>query len=300
MPHPSEVDTVLMTLGEAERTESLVSPTVRADVAALSHQGKVRKNNEDHYLVVRYGRALRSLLTNLPEGAVPDHFEEVGYGMVVADGMGGAASGEVASRLAITTLVGLLLDTPDWIMKSGEAELERVKQRLADRYRRIAEVLSAEAKQRPRLAGMGTTMTLAGNVGNHLVVAHVGDSRAYLVRRGILHQLTKDHTLVQAMVEFGFVRPEDARSHRLRHVLTRSLGDTEERFEAEVNGLPLEDHDQVLLCTDGLTEMVDQATIATVLRDSPSATQACQSLMQRALDNGGKDNVTVALIRYRL
>src|SRR5262249_20749172 len=99
-----------------------ISSRVRVDIAALSDPGKIRSNNEDHYLVTCFERSLETLLTNLPEGEVPSRFAEVGYGMVVADGMGGAAAGEVASRLAIRTLINLVLHTPDWIMRLGDDE----------------------------------------------------------------------------------------------------------------------------------------------------------------------------------
>src|SRR6516162_1738815 len=106
------------------RSPGVTSAAVQVDLAARSHAGRVRPNNEDHFLVVRFDRALQTLLTNLPEGLVPPRAEEVGYGMVVADGMGGMAAGEVASRLAIRTLVDLALSTPDWVLKKGTPEIE--------------------------------------------------------------------------------------------------------------------------------------------------------------------------------
>src|SRR5215207_9380222 len=102
------------------------SSLVQVDISGLSDIGKVRLNNEDHYLIVRLGRSFQTLLTNLPADSVPDRFDEIGYGMVVADGMGGMAAGEVASSLAITTLVNLVLNTPDWFMRIGAGETEEV------------------------------------------------------------------------------------------------------------------------------------------------------------------------------
>src|SRR5262245_44898418 len=115
----------------------VTSSAVQVDLAALSHPGKVRPNNEDHYLVVRFSRALQSLLTNLPKGLIPLRAEEVGYAQVVADGMGGMAAGEVASRSAIRTLINLALATPDWVMLGGEPEIERAMERMAERYQRV-------------------------------------------------------------------------------------------------------------------------------------------------------------------
>jgi serine/threonine protein phosphatase PrpC len=274
------------------------SSAVQVDLAALSHQGKVRPNNEDHFLVVRFNRSLQTLLTNLPEGLIPFRVEEVGYGMVVADGMGGQAAGEVASRLAIRTLINLALATPDWVMRGGGPEVERAMQRMAERYRQVDAALREQAQADPSLAGMGTTMTLACSLGADLILTHVGDSRAYLLRSGALHPLTRDHTLVRELVDRGVVRPEEAANHPFRHVLTRALGRSEGEI-AEVQRISLVDGDQLLLCTDGLTDMVDSTTIEAILRSSASSEDACQTLVELALQNGGKDNVTVVLGRYR-
>jgi protein phosphatase len=275
-----------------------VSSAVQVEIAARSHQGHVRSNNEDHYLVVRGERALQTLLTNLPEGAVPMRFAEVGYGMLVADGMGGRAAGEVASQITISTLVNLVLNTPDWIMRLGDQEVSEMMRRMTARFRRLNDVLHQEAELDPHLKGMGTTLTLTYSLGPDLILAHAGDSRCYLLRGAELHQLTCDHTMAQAMANLGIIRPEEAATHRLRHVLTNVLGG-ELQVEVQVKPISLAHDDQVLLCTDGLTEMVDEATIAAVLRDASSAEDACQSLVDRALTNGGKDNVTVVLARYR-
>jgi len=281
------------------RSPGVTSAAVQVDLAARSHAGRVRPNNEDHFLVVRFDRALQTLLTNLPEGLVPPRAEEVGYGMVVADGMGGMAAGEVASRSAIRTLINLALATPDWVMMKEGPEIERVMQRMAERYRRVDAALREEARADPGLAGMGTTMTLACSLGANLILAHVGDSRGYLLRGGALHSLTRDHTLVQELVDRGVVRPEQAATHPFRQVLTRALGGSGGEVEAVVQHLLLADADQLLLCTDGLTDMVDATSIGAILQSSASSDDACQALVELALQKGGKDNVTVVLARYR-
>jgi len=277
-----------------------VSSRVEVDLAGLSHQGNVRSNNEDHYLVVRIERTLQTLLTNLPAGHIPDCFGEVGYGMVVADGMGGMAAGEVASRLAISTLVNLVLNTSDWIMRVGEWETEEVLQRMAERYRRIDTVLRTQAQNDPGLSGMGTTMTLAVSIGRDLILTHIGDSRVYLLHRNQLHQLTRDQTLAQSLADQGVISQEDTATHKFRHVLTSALGGGKDRIAPEVRHLTLHNEDQVMLCTDGLTEFVTDATIAAILRGAGSAQEACSALVELALRNGGKDNVTVVLARYRM
>lgn len=220
--------------------------------------------------------------------------------MLVADGMGGHQAGEIASRLAISTLVNLVLHTPDWIMRLGKPEAEEVMERMTKRYRIIDATVREKAQTDPALVGMGTTMTLACSVGPILVLAHIGDSRVYLFRAGQCHQLTRDHTMFQDLIDLGILQPEAAAGHYLKHVLSRVLGTGQSLGEAEVQQLTLADEDQILLCTDGLTNTLQQPMIAAILGDSKSSDEACQRLVDAALDKGGLDNVTVVLARYRL
>jgi serine/threonine protein phosphatase PrpC len=274
------------------------SSRTQVDYAALSHPGLVRANNEDHFLLGRFGRSLETLLTNLPPGRVPPNLQEIGYGMLVADGLGGGAAGEVASELAILALLKLMLETPDWILSSTAARLGKVMRRMAMRFRRVSDVLNEVGQQHEHLLGMATTMTLACSLGPRLVLAHVGDSRAYLLRDEGLWQLTRDHTAAQDLVDAGLLRePRDA-ALRLQHTLTQVLGAAVNLGEPEVQQLALADGDQVLLCSDGLTSMVEDLAIAQHLSGAASAVEACQALVDAALRNGGKDNVTVVLMRY--
>src|SRR5207244_12785033 len=128
---------------------------------------------------------------------------------------------------------------------------------------------------------------------------HGGDSRAYLCRGERLPRLTRDHTSAQALADAGLIAQEEVGTHRLRHVLTRALGASTDQAEADIERIGLADGDQILLCTDGLTEMVNDATIAVTLLGAGTAQQACQTLVEAALERGGKDNVTVVLARYR-
>lgn len=274
------------------------SALVRVDIAALSDRGKVRDNNEDHFLVARTGRQFEVLATNLPAGEVSDMAEEIGYGMVVADGMGGEKGGEVASRLAIRTLVELALQQPDWIMRLNDDTAEEAMQRARDRYRDVNAELMRQAGDDPSLYRMGTTMTMAYSLGRDLFVAHVGDSRAYRWRAGELQQLTHDHTLAQSMLDRGELARNEAISKGLRHVLTNCLGRKEENLLVEVQRLQLTDRDCLLICSDGLTEMVDEPTIAEVLGRDTMAKEACRSLVDVALKNGGRDNITAIVARY--
>ena len=186
------------------------STLTQVDLAAQSHVGFVRERNEDHYLVVRMSRSLEILLTNMDECGFPQSFGETVYGMLVADGMGGLASGEVASTGALLKLLELVVQTPDWIMRIDERDNAAVvMRRMTDRFRQIDEELRQQGEANSLLHGMGTTLTVAATLGTNVFLSHIGDSRAYLLRSRKLHQLTKDHTLAQAMVDAGLARAED-------------------------------------------------------------------------------------------
>jgi protein phosphatase len=277
-----------------------VSGIVNVDLGALSHQGKVRPNNEDHFLVARFERSMQTLLTNLPAGYVPERSAETAYGMLVADGLGGAVAGEVASRMAISVLVNLVLQTPDWIMLLDQELIQEVQARLNERFKLVKQALTEQARTDPSLSGMATTLTLACSWGADLVIGHVGDSRAYRFREGQLNRLTRDHTIAQSLVNVGAIRPEDAATHGLRHVLTNVIGTRGDEVKAEFHKSQLTDGDQILLCTDGLTEMIPEGAIADVLRKPGPAADVCATLVDLALEAGGKDNVTVVLGRYHI
>ena len=274
------------------------SSRVVVDLAAVSDRGLVRENNQDYYLVVRITRSMERLLTNLPADLVPGRAEEVGYGFVVADGMPGPTGGEVASQMAITTLVNLALHEPDWVFGISPEDTRRRVQRMAKRWERVQEAIRARGEREPALGQMGTTMIAVVSLGSRLVIGHVGDSRLYLFHGGLLHQLTRDHTHVQTMVDLGELTPEEAAAHPRRDRLTRAFSATGDAYRGDFQQTTLADGDQLLLCTDGLTDMVANETIASVLSRAASADEACQLLLQEALKNGGVDNVTIALARY--
>lgn len=269
------------------------------DIAGATHQGHVRENNEDSYLLIRFGRSLEKLATNLDEHLLEQNYSLTGYGMLVADGMGGMAAGEVASRLALSTLIELLVDTTDWTLAlKRDKDVRTVFERMTRRFFQIDKILKDEAVRDETLDGMGTTLTVAGTLGNDLVLGHVGDSRAYLLRANTFRQLTTDHTLAQALIDAGVASSDDPASRSMRHVLTAAIGSLDERVEPQVQRFRLSPDDQLLLCTDGLTEMVDDELIAEVLREAESAQSACQTLIDLALSAGGTDNITVALARF--
>ena len=268
------------------------------ELGALSHQGRVRTNNEDHYLVARLSRSFESLMTNVPDGVLPTHVHESGYGMLVADGMGGMAAGEVASRLAIQTLVQIVLEVPDWILLVDELSAPELKTRVSEYFQEIDSEISKQQATDPSLAGMGTTMTLAYSLGSEAFVGHVGDSRAYLFRDGTTQQLTQDHTHVQRLVSAGAISRQQAATHRLRGVLTQAIGGQSGQLRVEVHRLQLRERDRLLLCTDGLTDMVPESSIAEALARERPAQQICQDLVDLALEAGGRDNVSVCLAHY--
>ena len=295
-PRPSANDTHSAAPGPSEP----VSALVHVDVSALSHKGHHRENNEDHFLVTKASRSLQTITTSLPDGDIPPQVEEVNYVMVVADGMGGHAAGEVASRLAITKLIKLALETPDWILRVDEGYVREIKKRSRTRVQKVGAMLVEHGQRDPALKGMGTTFTLARSLGRDLMITHVGDSRAYLLRGRQLHRLTRDHTYAQLLVDIGELSPEEVARSQHRHVLTNALGGSTEDVQVDTDRAVLSDGDRLLLCSDGLTDLVDDEMILELLRDAESSKEACERLVQEALDRGGRDNVTVIVAAFRI
>ena len=299
---PDDTDEMPVHRESAERAPAGESSWVEVDLAALSHPGRVRTNNEDHYYVARIDRSIQTLDTNLPEGEVPRHYAETAYGLLVADGVGGAVAGEVASRTAVHALVDLVIDTPDWIMRLDEPLAAEVLQRMERRFQKIRDILIQKTKTDPSLRGMGTTMTVACTLGTQVLTAHVGDSRAYVYRRqgSVLERLTRDQTLGQSLVDAGAITKEELETHPTRNVLTSALATRLAFAQVELKRSTIGDGDALLLCSDGLTDMVPETMIARELAASGSASAVCRRLVDLALDAGGKDNVTVALGRYHI
>ena len=274
------------------------SSPVRVDVSALTHPGHVRANNEDHFFVTKATRALDTMLTSLPAGDVPERADEVSYVMVVADGMGGHAAGEVASRLAISALVGLALHIPDWIFWVDENTAPELQRRARHAIEQVGSMLVERGRQDPALHGMGSTLTGARSCGHDLLIVHVGDSRAYLFRAGRLERLTSDHTYAQLLVDAGQLSASDATISSLRHILVNALGGNAEHVEVDVDLLHLENGDRLLLCTDGLTDCVDDDSISATLAGGLPSSDVCHRLLQLALDGGGRDNITAIVATF--
>lgn len=206
---------------------------------------------------------------------------------MVADGMGGHNAGEVASSIAVT-LIGALIEEH---VGTGEITSEFVR----DAVQHANRVILQKSVHRPAWSEMGTTLVLALLTGDHIVVAHVGDSRAYMVSNGVLEQLTEDHTFVAEWLKEGLITKEEARSHAQRHGLTEALGVTDE-VEIEVSVRAWDDGGCLLLCSDGLTDMIEDEEILDILMSSAEPRLACQRLVDLANEKGGRDNITVVLV----
>jgi protein phosphatase len=264
----------------------------------LTDPGKVRDTNQDQFLIAVLLKALQVERTSLPQPKV-QHSSARSYLFVVADGMGGHAGGEEASALAIDSVETFILETFKWFAQCKGKEQDQV---LADFQSALGHAnarVRAEAAERPELHGMGTTLTLAYSLNDELFVAHVGDSRCYLCRHGILYRLTRDHTLVEEMVRHGALPAEEAAQHRWRHVITNAVGGDSAEVKVEVHKVHLEGDDRVLLCSDGLTNMVAEQEINHVLQTEAEPEHACRRLVARANEAGGKDNTTVVLAHFR-
>ncbi len=232
---------------------------VAPDHYSHSDTGRQRRSNEDAYLA------------RAPV-------------FVVADGMGGAQAGEVASQLAVETFEHGL----------GEASASSAEELLADRVREANARIHEMSREQPQKAGMGTTLT-AAHVGAHdVAIAHVGDSRAYRLRAGQFERLTEDHSLVEEMRRRGQLTAEEADEHPQRSVITRALG-PEPDVRVDTHSWRGEAGDVYLLCSDGLTSMVSEARVADIVRSANGLDDAGRALIAAANDAGGRDNITVVL-----
>ncbi len=273
-------------------------PRLRVASAGLTHPGRVRANNEDQFVIARLAKSMQVEASSMDRPDRPRYGDEDGYLLIVADGMGGAAAGERASTLAIETIESFALDTLKWFLHRGRIEESALLGELRQAVERADRSVIGEADADHKLAGMGTTLTLAYSVGADLYIAHVGDSRAYLSRGGKLDQVTSDHTLVQMLVDEGAIRPEDAKHHARRNVVTNVVGGPHPGVRAEIHKLAIDAGDVLLLCSDGLTEVVDDRQIAAVVSSPEPPEAMARRLVDLALANGGPDNVTVIVARY--
>lgn len=269
---------------------------VRVQFGAVSDRGKRREKNEDHFIVVRRNRSRMVLATNVPKQYLPPTEEEA-YVMVVADGIGGEAFGELASMLALQTAWSLAERETCWTLNMDENQARQLAEKFDAYAQLIHQSLLNHVSVEPKTAGMGTTLTLAYTVGQIAFIGHVGDSRAYVFREGTAYPLTRDHTLAQELVDAGMASREAA---QFGHVLTNFLGGRNSRVLTETHHFQLRNGDCLLLCSDGLTRHVDDTEIADAIKQDPDPQKVCQALLDLALERGGRDNITIVLGRYEI
>jgi serine/threonine protein phosphatase PrpC len=271
-----------------------VSLPLHVEFGAASHVGLVRSSNEDHFAVFRRLRTQDVLLTNLAQDETPSSADEA-YGFVVADGMGGTAAGETASRVAIQKAFDLADQASSWVMRLRSLAGQQMQERIDAYVTEMDRTLHAMGEADSDLAGMGTTWTSIYVVGSNAIIVQIGDSRAYLLRKGALKQITHDQTVAQALIDSG-VPPKD--TTRVRHILTNCLGGSQKVVSPNIGHLALQDGDRLLLCTDGLTDQVTDGEMADLLGQPSLPQAACDALVQLALDRGGKDNITVIVSEF--
>ncbi len=271
--------------------------SLRAWSFGMTDRGRVREKNEDHFLIAELIKTMRVQGSSLAQPKTQVGYEQ-GHLFLVADGMGGHQAGEQASALAMESIESFTLNHLRWFFHLEGAEETDLIGEFQDALRQADARIIEEASRDPQLEGMGTTLTLAYFLNRNLYVVHVGDSRCYLFRDGALHQLTRDHTILDQLLTMGLVTPDQAPRHFLRHVITNVVGGAKPGLDVEVHKIELSPDDVVLLCSDGLTEMVHPEQITEILKDQANPQKACQELIEQANRMGGKDNVTVIVSRF--
>jgi protein phosphatase len=264
---------------------------VKFEFGSSTHVGRRRETNEDHFAVVRRCRSREIISTNVNTSGLASPNDET-YSLIVADGLGGTGHGEVASELILRIGWELTSAESSWTMKFRTGEWSKIRAYVTDLARRMQTELLSHAHADPRLIGMGTTWTCYYLMGPHALLAHVGDSRAYLFRNRILEQQSRDHNFAQQLEDVG-VPPAEAAP--FRHILTNAFRADDGNVEIDVSHVPLQNGDRLLLCTDGLSSMVPDSEIAATLASNACPQEACERLIEQALAGGGKDNVTVVI-----
>ncbi len=240
--------------------------------AGLTNQGRVRKQNEDNW------------------------FADPKQGLfIVSDGMGGHVAGELASRIVVEVLPPLLIQRLESIPNLSDpmAIIEIVLEALSE----LNDHVRDESGKHLGLSGMGATVVLALIRNTYALIAHVGDSRAYLLREGHLERLTKDHSLVQILIDAGELTPEDAITHPARSKITQYIGMKGDVLP-EARIIDLLPDDRLLLCSDGLTGMVHDPAITELLLANPDPEKTCHALIETANIAGGRDNITVIVVDW--
>src|SRR5436309_12112503 len=263
---------------------------IRVQVLGRTDLGKTREHNEDCFLVAELTRGERAA-----DSAQRQHeVGERGSLFIVADGMGGAAAGELASEMATETIY-------EQMIRMWGNEKDVTAQRFAYRLKEAVEVANTHihtyAKAHPEVRGMGTTTTAAGVLADHLFLSQVGDSRAYLIRGGVATQLTKDQSLMQRLVEAGELTEEEAAQSERRNIILQALG-PDAKVKVDLTHQELRRGDLLVLCSDGLSGLVKKEEIAAAVSPGTVLAGAAERLIALANERGGPDNITVIIARF--
>jgi len=242
-----------------------------------TNTGKVRKKNED------------TIYINSEKVGVLDNL------FIVADGMGGHKAGEVASRKAIEAFCAYVLENYDSLLKDGCVEESRLEEFLKNAALKANKVVYELQVENMAWNGMGTTLSACVIRGNKIFYAHIGDSRIYAFYDGKINQVSLDHSLVAEMQRLGRLTEEEARNHPNKNVLIRAVG-TDLRLEVETGTKEIPDGTKIMLCSDGLTDMVSDEDILTIMNSEASIVEKPGLLVDKANENGGKDNISVVII----
>jgi protein phosphatase len=269
------------------------------DCFGHTDRGRVRRLNEDQFLIADLTKRLRMLQTSVPELDSPEWSRGVsGYLLAIADGMGGVAGGEIASGLAIESVSWYVSRTMPWFYRyqdGREEELEAELRVAVDACQKT--VAGAAAKS--HFHQMGTTLTMAYVLWPRVYVVHAGDSRCYLHRNGHLDRMTRDHTVAQRAVEKGILSPAQAERSPLAHTLWNCIGGATDGVNPDIYKATLEANDELLLCTDGLTRKLTDDDVRGILAKAATPEAAARALVNAANEAGGEDNITVVVARAR-
>ncbi len=264
-------------------------------ISGASDIGRKRSENQDHFLVASLRRQLVVEQTDVPQSLHDEMFGcQEGKLLVVADGMGGHHGGELASRTAIETSARYVLDMMHWFLKLSPNSEQEFENELSECLSSIQEEIWLQGGKHERQ--MGTTVTMAYLLWPRMFVIHAGDSRCYLLRDNDLMQLTTDHTIAQQLIDSGEMAAEDAAVAHWRHVLWNCVGG-DRQVRPEAVRCHLKPHDIVILCSDGLTGMIDDSEIVSIVTSSTTSQQATTRLIEAANAAGGHDNVTAVVCR---
>jgi serine/threonine protein phosphatase PrpC len=266
------------------------------DIYGLTHPGRVRTDNQDHFLVCALRREMVVQHTSLADAdELLAGSERVGLLMMVADGVGGGNKGEVASRSALEAVGRYVSRSMHCYYAAGPANDQEFIGALQGAATQCHEELLRRGEEEPEVRGMATTLTLYMGVWPRAYLLQVGDSRCYLLRGDTLNQITRDQTMAQELIDLGVLTRADASGTRFEHTLSSSIGGRQ--TAPVVTRIELAWDTVVLLCSDGLTRHVPDERIRERLRSMTSARQACEDLLEDALAGGGTDNITVVIRR---